>query len=87
MATVVHFGEVAKLLQGSREHFNLRAPELVELAVSRGETQLTDRGAVVGYTAPRTGRSPKDKFLVRDAITSDTVDWGVVNQAIEPSVF
>ena len=87
MATVVHFGDVAKLLQGSRVHFNLQAPELVEFAVARGEVQLTDKGAVVGYTAPRTGRSPKDKFIVRDAITSDKVDWGTVNQAVEPGVF
>ena len=87
MPTVVHAGKVAKLLQGSRVHFNLHTAALVEHAVSRGEVKLTRQGAVVGYTAPRTGRSPKDKFIVRDAITTDKVDWGTVNQAVEAEVF
>ncbi len=87
MATIIHVGDVEKLLQGSRVHFNLRAPALVEHAVSRGEAQLAAKGAVVGYTVPRTGRSPKDKFIIRDAVTTDRVDWGVVNQAVEPDVF
>ena len=87
MATVVHVGDVVKLLEGSRVHFNLNSPALVEHAVSRGEVKLTDNGAVVGCTAPRTGRSPKDKFIVRDVVTSEKVDWGAVNQAIQPDVF
>ena len=87
MATVVHVGDVVKLLQGSRVHFNLQSPALVEHAVSRGEVQLAAKGAVVGYTAPRTGRSPKDKFIIRDSVTADKVDWGAVNQAVEAEVF
>ena len=87
MATVVVANDLAELLHGERVHFNLHPPALVELAVGRGEVRLAAKGAVTGLTGARTGRSPKDKFVVRDAITRDTVDWGVVNQPIEPEVF
>jgi phosphoenolpyruvate carboxykinase (ATP) len=86
MATVLRINDTTELL-GDRMHFNLHASSLVEHAVSRGEVQLAAKGAITGYTGQRTGRSPKDKFIVRDAITSDRVDWGAVNQAIEPDVF
>src|SRR5579872_5216711 len=87
MATVVRVNDVAELIQGNRVHLNLSAPLLVEHAIGRKEAELAAKGAVVGYTAPRTGRSPKDKFIIRDAVTSDRVDWGAVNQAIEPEAF
>ncbi len=87
MGTVVRVSDAAELVQGNRVHFNLSAPALVEHAVGRDEVRLAATGAVVGYTAPRTGRSPKDKFIVRDAITGDRVDWGAVNQFIEPDLF
>ena len=40
----------------------------------------------VGYTN-RTGRSPKDKFIVNDEMTAHTVAWGSVNVAFEPEKF
>src|SRR5450755_4659054 len=83
----VRASDLDEVLRNERVHFNLHAPLLVESAVRRGEVQLDAKGAVVGYTAPRTGRSPKDKFIIRDAVTTDRVDWGVVNQAVEPEVF
>jgi phosphoenolpyruvate carboxykinase (ATP) len=43
-------------------------------------------GALIAETAPRTGRSPKDKFIVRDAETAEQVAWGGANQPIEPAV-
>ncbi len=85
MATAMHISDVAELLHGDRVHFNLHAPALVEHAVARREVQLGARGAVVARTG-RTGRSPKDKFTVRDEITSGKVAWGVVNQPIQPQV-
>ena len=48
-------------------HWNLVAPELVEHAVRRGEGQLADMGPFVAVTAPHTGRSPNDKFVVQRA--------------------
>ena len=84
MATVMYISDLAELLHGERGHFNLSSPSLVEYAVSRGEVRLTANGAVTGCTGEHTGRSPKDKFIVRDEVTRDTVDWGAVNQPVKP---
>ncbi len=54
---------------------NLGTPALLEHAVRRGEGQLTDRGAFTAVTAPHTGRSPKDKFVVEEAETRDRIWW------------
>ncbi len=59
---------------------------LVEWAVRRGEGLLSDRGALAVHTGRRTGRSPNDKFVVRDSLTESTVDW-TANAAISPQVF
>lgn len=68
-------------------HFNLSMPHLVEQAVRRGEGQLASNGALVAYTGARTGRSPKDRFIVRNAVTAGTVDWGAINQPIDQAVY
>jgi len=65
----------------------LQAARLVELALQRGEGSLTDTGALSVATGKRTGRSPKDRYIVCDAITEGTVDWGAVNQAFDPARF
>jgi phosphoenolpyruvate carboxykinase (ATP) len=65
-------------------HWNLLAPELVEAAVRRGEGQLADMGPFVANTSPHTGRSPNDKFVVREPGSEADVDWGKVNQPISP---
>ena len=69
-----------------RVYANLPAAALVEHAVRRGEGLLSDSGAFAALTGPRTGRSPKDKYTVRDAVTADVVDWGM-NQPMDPAVF
>jgi phosphoenolpyruvate carboxykinase (ATP) len=68
-------------------HWNLVPPLLVEAAVRRGEGRLADMGPFAAVTAPHTGRSPKDKFVVRDGASSADVDWGAVNQPIDPAQF
>lgn len=60
-------------------HWNLPVAELVEQTLNRGEGSLADNGALVVSTGEFTGRSPKDKFAVRDADTEDVVWWGEVN--------
>jgi len=59
---------------------NLGTAELVEHAVSKGEGKLTKHGALLVDTGKFTGRSVKDKFVVRDATTENTIDWGKINQ-------
>src|ERR1700753_1725865 len=76
-----------KLVEGAHVHRNLSTPQLVEAAIAQGDASLADNGALVALTGARTGRSPRDKFLVADAITPDTVDWGKVNQPFDPAKF
>jgi phosphoenolpyruvate carboxykinase (ATP) len=45
---------------------------------------LAANGALVAVTGARTGRSPKDKFTVDDAVTHELVDWGKVNKPFAP---
>ncbi len=68
----------------SRTKANLAPAALVEEALAQGNARLTSAGALAADTRPRTGRSVKDRFIVRDATTADKVDWGSVNQPIGP---
>ena len=63
-------------------HWNLVAPELVEAAVRRAEGRIADMGPFVAVTSPHTGRSPNDKFVVKEPGSEADVDWGKVNQPI-----
>jgi phosphoenolpyruvate carboxykinase (ATP) len=68
-------------------YYNPSIAELMEFAVARNEGRLTDRGALAVRTGKRTGRSPNDKWVVKDAHTESTVCWGKVNQAITAEGF
>jgi phosphoenolpyruvate carboxykinase (ATP) len=74
------------LAHPGRVFANGSAAALVEQAVTRREGVLTDLGALSAFTGPRTGRSPKDKFTVRDAMAAGQVDWSS-NRAMDPAVF
>ncbi len=65
-------------------HWNLTTAELCERALQAGAAQLTNGGALVVNTAPNTGRSPKDKFIVEEPGEKDRVGWGPVNRPISP---
>ena len=75
------------LTEGPHVHRNLSTPQLVEAALARGEASLAANGALVAYTGSRTGRSPRDKFIVEDEETRTRVDWGKVNQPFPPEKF
>ena len=68
-------------------HWNLATPELYEATVRRGEGQLVHLGPLAVDTGRYTGRSPKDKYVVRDARSEATVDWGAINQPMSPEHF
>ena len=61
-------------------HWNLIAPELFKAAARRDEGEFADMGPFVGVTTPHTGRSPNDKFVVKEPSSEKDVDWGKVNQ-------
>jgi len=66
--------------------YNLQAPRLVEDAIRRGEAMVAKGGALSAETGIHTGRSPNDKFTVRDALTDKTVWWDN-NKAMTPQAF
>jgi len=68
-------------------HWNLIAPELIQAAIRLGEGELADMGPFVAVTAPHTGRSPNDKFVVREPSSEHDVDWGKVNQPYAPEKY
>jgi phosphoenolpyruvate carboxykinase (ATP) len=73
-------------LSNARTHANLRHTELLEHALRRGEGRLTNRGAFVGVTAPHTGRSPNDKFVVEEPSSSGRI-WRDKNPALSEAHF
>src|SRR3954470_15222459 len=75
------------LVPRGQVHWNLIAPELFQAAARRNEGEFADMGPFVAITSPHTGRSPNDKFVVKDPSTEKDVDWGKVNQAIAPDKF
>lgn len=68
-------------------HWNLTPAELVEQAILRGEGKLCDNGALAADTGKFTGRSPKDKFIVCDELTENTVWWGDINIKFDSDKF
>ena len=68
-------------------YHNLSVASLVEHAIRNGEALLASNGALVAATGQYTGRSPKDKFIVRRPEYDSAIDWGAVNQPMAPEVF
>src|SRR6516164_5565105 len=87
MSSVLEVPDLMQMLRQDSVHWNLHPAQLVEAALRRNEAQLSARGALVSETGKRTGRSPKDKFTVKDAITADKVAWGSVNLAFDSDKF
>ncbi len=78
--------EAIGLRETGTVHYNFSEAELYEQALQRKEATLTADGALVARTGHHTGRSPKDKFIVRDAATEDQVWWSN-NKPITPEQF
>jgi len=68
-------------------HLNLTPAELIEHALRNGEGHLTDTGALMADTGKFTGRSPKDRFVVKDANTENSVWWGDINIPFDADKF
>ena len=61
--------------------------KLIEEAVANDEGKLVSNGAFLALTGSRTGRSPKDRFIVEEASTRDQIEWGNVNQPFNSDDF
>ena len=71
----------------AKAHWNLSPAALYEHSIRRGEAEIAAGGPLVARTGTHSGRSPNDKFIVRDATTDSTVWWGNVNRPIEGARF
>jgi len=79
--------EAQGLTPRGQVHSNLGAPILIQHAIRREEGNFAEMGPFCAVTAPHTGRSPNDKFVVREPQSEKDVDWGKVNQALSPEKF
>lgn len=71
----------------SQVYLNQDANALVRQTLERGQGTVSDTGALCIQTGKFTGRSPKDRFIVRDECTEDAVDWGEINIPISSKTF
>ncbi|MDP5147807.1 MULTISPECIES: phosphoenolpyruvate carboxykinase [Shewanella] len=71
----------------NRVHLNPTTAQLVEIALLRGEGQLTANGALVAKTGERTGRSPNDRFIVKESGSESEIEWGNVNRPFDAGKF
>jgi phosphoenolpyruvate carboxykinase (ATP) len=78
---------VPEKIKAVRVYENLSTAELVEHAVRRGEGVLGNDGQIIVDTRPHTGRSPKDKFFVKEPSSEAHIDWGETNRPISPERF
>ena len=76
-----------KLENATVAHWNLTSEELIKKTVERGEGIVADNGALVVDTGEFKGRSPKDKFVVYDETTRDSVWWEKVNNKFDETIF
>ncbi len=67
--------------------YQLSPEELINQAISKGEGVLSDTGALVIDTGKFTGRSPKDRFIVRSKLTETIIDWNEFNIPVEEEIF
>lgn len=68
-------------------HWNLSPAELYEISIEQGLARMAHMGGLSVVTAPHTGRSPNDKYTVRESSSEQDVDWGDVNVPMDPAHF
>lgn len=74
-------------LKDTKAHWNLSPEELQRITVEKGMGKETNNGTLAINTGKFTGRSPQDRFLVKDDYTKDNVWWGKTNKPISPENF
>src|ERR1700760_2154136 len=83
MSTGVDRGRLLEGIRTDRVRWNLSTAALYEEAVRRQEGLIAADGPLVCRTGQHTGRSPNDKFLVREPTSERFIAWGALNRAME----
>ncbi len=68
-------------------HYNLSPDELHRITLEKNMGREANSGALAIHTGHFTGRSPQDRFIVKDSITADAVWWGDINMPFDPKAF
>jgi phosphoenolpyruvate carboxykinase (ATP) len=71
----------------TKTYQNISIDELIQEALDRNEGEIAANGALLVKTGKRTGRSPLDKFIVKDTTTTSEVNWGDINRPFEQDKF
>ncbi len=74
-------------IKNAEVHYQLPPEKLHEIAIAKGQGVETSSGALAVNTGEFTGRSPLDRFIVKDEVTKDRVWWGNVNIPFDPNDF
>ncbi len=82
-ASLSHYG----IENPSNEYWNLTPEEWMEHTIKKDLGVLSDTGALTVNTGKFTGRAPKDRFIVKDGITAEAVDWNNINMPFDPEAF
>src|SRR5687768_2500128 len=75
------------IAEATNIHYQLSPEELIQQAVDLEQGELNDTGALVIRTGEFTGRSPLDKFIVKDDLTQNSVHWNNFNIPIDEKYF
>jgi phosphoenolpyruvate carboxykinase (ATP) len=86
-ATVLDHLSTLGLGRTQTVYYNLPPARLAEISIRRGESRLAHHGPLVARTDPHTGRSPNDRFIVREPSSEAAVGWGAVNKPISETAF
>ena len=82
MITLEQYG-----IKNAKIQYNLSSDELHDVTIAKGQGVESSSGALAVNTGEFTGRSPMDRFIVKDAITADKIWWGDINIAFDGDKF
>jgi len=68
-------------------YYNLPIPELYEEVIRRGEGMIGQGGTLLAYTGIHTGRSPLDRYIVKEPGSESDISWGDINKPISSESF